>query len=246
MTDSGESARSVFTSSRLYKLADRYIDERLVVATSLLLFATPAALTVLNTKYPIPQTLHSASALLILLVPLSYGWITRSDDEAPRTNIRADEQRENAEQATRASESELIGLNYEMISEQAMYRDQLLIRANYFSIAVVGVLVNAFLRSEQVHRPAIAMVGAASGFAFWLATKSYKGTRDALNDELGRLEKTHHDLDVIQTYDTRNRSPIEKRSLSSYFVGFQIATTILWLLVYLGYVLALNVLNVLG
>jgi len=70
---------------------------------------------------------------------------------------------------------ELIVTNYTRLSEESQYRDDLLIRANYFSLAVIAVLIGTLLQASPVVRPLVAMAGVAIAYSFWLATESYKG-----------------------------------------------------------------------
>jgi len=72
---------------------------------------------------------------------------------------------------------ELIVTNYTRLSEESQYRDDLLIRANYFSLAVIAVLIGTLLQASPVVRPLVAMAGVAIAYSFWLATESYKGAR---------------------------------------------------------------------
>lgn len=127
---------------------------------------------------------------------------------------------------------ELIVTNYTRLSEESQYRDDLLIRANYFSLAVIAVLIGTLLQASPVVRPLVAMAGVAIAYSFWLATESYKGARDVLNDSMRRTETQFEELSVVEDYDTRSRSQIEKRSLSSYFIGRQMTTTFVWLVLY--------------
>ncbi|ACM55659.1 hypothetical protein Hlac_0053 [Halorubrum lacusprofundi ATCC 49239] len=127
---------------------------------------------------------------------------------------------------------ELIVTNYTRLSEESQYRDDLLIRANYFSLAVIAVLIGTLLQASPVVRPLVAMAGVAIAYSFWLATESYKGARDVLNDSMRRTETQFEELSVVEDYDTRSRSQIEKRSLSSYFIGLQMTTTFVWLVLY--------------
>lgn len=237
----------------------RDIDERFLVVIVVLLLAIPAALIALHRYYSVSPRVMRGSILFIPLALFFYWYATRSEGNASRTDVQSDRSLAFTEEIDREEpgdsdgeseeahpnanapsvDAELLSVNYEMISQQAMYRDQLLIRANYFSIAVLAVLVNIFLRTDPHLRPAVAMIGVTTAFAFWLATESYKGTRDELNDELGNIEKACREFTAVQTYDRRDRSPVGKRSLSSYFVGLQIAATILWLIVYTGYSLYL-------
>ncbi|NIB99267.1 hypothetical protein [Halobacterium sp. R2-5] len=207
---------------------DERIDERVVVVGSVALFAVPAAMAALLPYIDFPAwALRSSPALAPAAITL-YWFLTRPEDDERTDGTGSSEEGTDPE-------LELVSANYKMFSKQAMYRDRLLMRANYFSVAVVGVLVNIFLRTGPQFRPAVAMIGATSAYAFWLATESYKGARDELNEEIRTFEDTWQELSVVETYDTRERSPVGKRSLSSYFVGLQIATTALWVVVYVGY-----------
>jgi hypothetical protein len=138
------------------------------------------------------------------------------------------------------SGAQLLAANYSRLSEEAQYRDDLLVKANYFSLAIIAALGTVFFEVITELRPLVAMAGAMTGYSFWLATESYKGARDELNKSMKEHERTYEQLSVTTDYDTRDRSPIGKRSLSSYFVGLQATITALWMVIYVVLVVRLS------
>lgn len=218
-------------------------DELRQVVMSLSIFSLPALVYAAPDAVPIPVWFRWLLPVLVLLGPTVYWLLTRSGGHKPRTeNANASEEYEPMDITPEPNTTavELIATNYEQLSEQAKYRDELLIKTNYFSLAIIAVLVNIFLRIGVETRPLIAMVGAVTAYAFWLATESYKGTRDAINKQLRTLEDEQYtELNVVSTYDTRDRTTVGKRSLSSYLIGLQIVASLFWASVYFGYVLYL-------
>ncbi|MFC4542845.1 hypothetical protein ACFO5R_13025 [Halosolutus amylolyticus] len=229
-------------------MRDRLSDERYQVLVSLVVFALPGIVSAGTGISHVPTAITRSLPLFVVLGPVLYWGLTTQAGTAARTGLRTDEREPAAETDTEEDDptdrarADLIAVNYEQLSEQAKYRDKLLINANYFSLAIIAVLVNVFLRADVELRPLIAVVGAVTAYAFWLAAESYKGSRDELNGELREIEAgEYEELSVVQTYDLRDRSPIEKRSLSSYLIGLQATAVFLWwgaylfAIVYIGY-----------
>lgn len=221
-----------------------FTNETQQVVLSLCLFSLPAVVYAGGVIVPVPEQLRWLLPAFVIVAPLMYWWFTRSEDHAPRTaNVHKSGEYKPTEVPPEPSTAkvELVAANYEQLSDQAKYRDKLLINANYFSLAIIAVLVNVFLRTGPELRPLIAMVGAVTAYAFLLATESYKGTRDAINKRLRAMEdKQYPELNVVSAYDSRKRTLVGKRSLSSYLIGIQIVATILWGGTYLSYVLYLG------
>lgn len=212
-------------------------DEPWEEVLSVCIFSLPALGYAAKFVVPIPSRLLLILTVCILLGPVLYGWLTRSEDHAPRTGGT----NQNMDFKPTKIDLELVAANYHRLNDQAKYRDKLLINSNYFSLAIIAVLVNVFLSANPKLRPLIAMTGAVTAYAFWLATRSYKGTRDAINNKLRTIEEEQYpELKVVSTYDSRGRTLVGKRSLSSYLVGIQITATIIWWVIYLGYVLYLG------
>lgn len=214
------------------------------VVLSLCIFSVPALVYAVTVVVSVPKRLRWLLPAFVILAPLVYWWLTRPEDHAPRTgSVHKTEKYKPTKLPPEPTTAkiELVSANYERLSDQAKYRDKLLINANYFSLAIIAVLVNVFLRSASELRPLIAMIGVVTAYAFWLATKSYKGTRDAINKRLRVMEDEQYpELNVVSAYDSRKRTPVGKRSLSSYLIGIQIFATIMWGSVYLGYILYLS------
>lgn len=212
------------------------VDEKYLTFLGLVLFFSPALVVPLSTFVTVPAAVLRAAPGFVLLGPAVY-WLSTypgdKSDPGERTDVDGREQLS----SFRVTEIEyphveLIATNYARLSEESQYRDDLLIRANYFSLAVIAVLIGTLLQASPMLRPLVAMAGAATAYSFWLATESYKGARDALNDGMRRTETQFEELSVTEDYDTRPRSQIEKRSLSSYFIGLQMTTTLVWLALY--------------
>jgi|GEM_PF-384436 len=218
----------------------RRVDEKYLTFLGLVLFLMPALVVPISTVITVPSTVLRASPGAVLLGPVVYWLSTRPDDPAdPDERTQADRHGQSPDHRVTEVEyphPELIATNYARLSEESQYRDDLLIRANYFSLAVIAVLIGTLLQTAPAIRPFVAMAGAAIAYSFWLATESYKGARDALNDGMRRTETQLQELSVVEDYDTRSRSPIEKRSLSSYFIGLQMITTFVWSALYVSLV----------
>lgn len=216
--------------------------ERYQVVAGLLLFAFPAVVFAVSPLLPLPNGVVLTLPGFVLLGPGIYWHLTRpdsSDDQCARTtSVQAteDQPTETDEQEQPTERAELIAANYNRLSEESQKRDDFLINANYFSLAVIAVLIGMFFQVGETLRPLIAMTGAATAYSFWLATESYKGARDSLNDSMRRNEDRYSELSVVSDYDTRERSPVGKRSLSSFFIGLQSTTTLLWASVYFVFV----------
>ena len=208
-------------------------DERKVVVLCLVIFALPAGVAAANTKIAVPDLLLKMLWMLVVVAVGSYWLLTRQEGRGARTGEKK-EADDVLNEPDPDGETELVLMNYEMLSQQAMYRDKLLINANYFSLAVVGLLMNIAISVNMDLRPSIAMVGATTAYAFWLATESYKGTRDSLNKHINKMEEVHDELSATNAYDLRERTPVSKRSLSSYLTGIQIVATIFWTALYIA------------
>lgn len=214
-------------------------EERYQVVVGLVIFAFPAIVLAVSRLVTPPNLLVRVLPVCVLLGPLLYWWLTAPEDRSDRgerTKIKEKIDIPKLVAATDSEIPELVAANYSRLSEESQYRDQLLINANYFSLAVIAVFVNVFFRVNTEFRPLIAMAGAATAYSFWLATESYKGARDELNDNMRYMEYHYEELSVVSDYDTRDRSRVGKRSLSSLFIGIQSTATILWTLVYLLFV----------
>lgn len=211
-------------------------DEKYLTLIGLVLFFLPALAVPLSTTVTVPAVLLRVTPGFVLLGPAVYWLSTRPGDPAdPGERTGVDGRAELSDHRVAEIEyphAELVATNYARLSEESQYRDDLLIRANYFSLAVIAVLIGTLLQATPVLRPLVAMAGTATAYSFWLATESYKGARDALNDGMRRTETQFEELSVAEDYDTRSRSQIEKRSLSSYFIGLQMTTTLVWLALY--------------
>lgn len=215
-------------------------DERYQVILALGAFAIPGVVLAVLPLFSIPEPLLMPLPAFVLVGPAIYWWLTATDDPVnERTTAEELDLPPGStvqEQLGEPPNAALVAANYSRLSEEAQYRDDMLIKANYFSLAILAVLVGVFLQIDPVLRPFVALTGTATAYSFWLATESYKGTRDSLNDRMRIMETVYEELTVVSDYDGRRRSPVGRRSLSSYFVGFQATVTITWILMYFGFV----------
>lgn len=207
-------------------------DERNVVVLCLVVFALPAGVAAANTQIALPDILLKFLWTPVIIGVGSYWLLTRQEGRGARTGGEQ-EADEILTDPDPDGDTELVAMNYDMLSQQAMYRDKLLINANYFSLAVIALLMNIVISVDAGVKPFVAMVGAATAYAFWLATESYKGPRDSLNKRIDEMENVHDELSATNAYDLRERTPISKRSLSSYLTGIQIVATMFWTALYI-------------
>lgn len=214
-------------------------NERWVVVVGMVLFSVPAIVHAAGLFVDIPSSVAEGLFVFVFVGVAVYWRLTMETGPAART--ATGDAAANGDPNRLGDDPDLIATNYEGLLAQAEYRDKLLINANYFSLVILAALINAFLRTDPELRPLIAMVGAVTAFAFWLATESYKGSRDELNAAMRAIEDRHvTEFSVVSTYDDRDRSAVGKRSLSSYLIGIQTVATLLWTAVYLVYVLYLG------
>jgi hypothetical protein len=158
----------------------------------------------------------------IIGLPQSGRWAPESNPVEPPTKIEYNID----------PDLETLRVEYQSLVSEAQYRDKLLLRTTYFALGAItlfaGILsTNTFPRTI----PAILMLGSIVMLAFTIATNSYKDSRDALWDRIGRLENTMPELEgnlttfnTIRAMDLRLLNTV---SLSSYSVGLTIFITVL-------------------
>lgn len=126
---------------------------------------------------------------------------------------------------------DLLKVEYESLVSEAKYRDKLLLRTTYYSLGTLGLFV-ALLTSDTLSGidGVIAMVASIVMLAFAIGANSYKDSRDALWDRIGRLENTVPEfegrLTTFNTIRSMDRRLLNTMSLSSYSVGLTIFMTI--------------------
>lgn len=132
-------------------------------------------------------------------------------------------------------------LEYESLLAEAQYRDKLLLRTTYFALGAIGLFAGVLSTSSTTETPAIAMMASVVMLAFAIAANSYKDSRDALWDRIGRLEHavptfrgTLTTFNTIRGMDLRLFNTL---SLSTYTVGLTIFMTAMAYAVYLWAVL---------
>lgn len=122
---------------------------------------------------------------------------------------------------------ETLRVEYQSLVSEARYRDKLLLRTTYFALGAI-TLFAGILSTDTPSRtiPVILMLASIVMLAFAIAANSYKDSRDALWDRIGRLENTMPELrgylttfNTIREMDLRLLNTI---SLSSYSVGLTV------------------------
>ncbi|QOS13597.1 uncharacterized protein HfgLR_21925 (plasmid) [Haloferax gibbonsii] len=133
---------------------------------------------------------------------------------------------------------ELLRLEYQELCEEARYRDKLLLRTGYFALAVIGLLGAIFTSVPASIQPAIAMLASLIMMAFATAINSYKDSRDANWDRIGRLEGAVPEfrgiLTTFHTMRNMDRRMLNQLSLSSYLYSITVFITIVTFFVYLA------------
>lgn len=132
---------------------------------------------------------------------------------------------------------ETLRLEYQSLVSEAQYRDKLLIRTTYFALGAIALFAGILSTdSPSSTIPAILMLASIVMLAFAIAANSYKDSRDALWDRIGRLENAVPELrgylttfNTIREMDLRLLNTI---SLSSYSVGLTIFITALTYVLY--------------
>lgn len=210
-------------------------------------------------------TMFSLPAILILFVELPpfsnvQGILSRSLLSAlvfggvllfllftPRTGERATSQVDEWPQIPENADIDIVNredtwlTEYQEISEEARYRDRLLLRTTYFSLGIFALLVGILieLRGEPVG-PAITVVGSLLALVFTIAVNSYKDTRDSLWKEQRKIEKHpkfHQKLTVHHTVRTSGQRRLFNRlSLSSTTLTLHVFFVLVWVSSYLAFI----------
>jgi len=134
-------------------------------------------------------------------------------------------------------EADVARLEYESLLAEAQYRDTLLLRTTYFSLGAIGLFAGILSTGTSVkQQAATAMVASLVMLAFAIAANSYKDSRDALWDRIGRIEnnvpRLEGNLTTFNTIRSMDLRLLNTVSLSSYTVGL---TTFMTALAYAVY-----------
>lgn len=118
---------------------------------------------------------------------------------------------------------ELLLTEYTELLAEARYRDKLLLRTTYFSLGVVTLFTAVIKGIPAVGRPAIAMLATIIMLSFGIAANSYKDSRDAIWDRIGRLENNVSEFrGRLTSFNTIRRMKLRllnNMSLSAYSLG---------------------------
>lgn len=114
---------------------------------------------------------------------------------------------------------------YESVGREARYRDKLIIRTNYFSLALLGLFGTIYIRMPLELRPALAVAGTAIAFVFTLAVKKYSGARNELRELQREIESgsvVGRGVRPARRLQTRERDRFERVSLAEVVVLFHV------------------------
>lgn len=127
---------------------------------------------------------------------------------------------------------------YEVVSEEARYRDKLLIRSSYFALAVVALFGAMFRYTPERFQPLLLMVISLVMFLFAMALVKYKDARDPLWQRQRDLERLvpafRGRLTTFHTIRTPSRRFLDRISLSSFMTSMYLVLMVLAILGYLG------------
>lgn len=137
-------------------------------------------------------------------------------------------------------------VEYQSLVSEARYRDKLLLRTTYFALGAIALFAGILSTNTPPKAiPAIAMIASIVMLAFGIAANSYKDSRDALWDRIGRLENTVPELrgylttfNTVRAMDLRLLNTV---SLSSYSIGLMIFMTVVTYTMYFWSVLFMSI-----
>lgn len=171
----------------------------------------------------------------IIGLPQSGKWAPDYNPVEPPTKIESNQD----------PDLDTLRVEYQSLVSEAQYRDKLLLRTTYFALGAIALFAG-ILTTETSSKaiPAIVMLASIVMLAFAIAANSYKDSRDALWDRIGRLENTVPELrgylttfNTVRAMDLRLLNTV---SLSSYSVGLIIFMTVVTYALYFWSVLFMS------
>lgn len=171
----------------------------------------------------------------IIGLPQSGKWAPEHNPVEPPTRIEYNQD----------PDLDTLRVEYQSLVSEAQYRDKLLLRTTYFALGAIALFAG-ILTAETPSKaiPAIAMLASIVMLAFAIAANSYKDSRDALWDRIGRLENTVPELrgylttfNTVRTMDLRLLNTV---SLSSYSLGLIMFMTAVTYALYIWSVLFMS------
>lgn len=130
---------------------------------------------------------------------------------------------------------------YVQVSEEARYRDKLLLRTSHLSLLTFAALMNLYFTVAPAQRPGIAALGSIVSLAFAVAVNSYKDARDPLWERQRRIELSAAFEGVLTSFHTirtkGKRRGFDRLSLSGYIMNLQVLFLLIWMFVYFSTVL---------
>lgn len=219
--------------------------EILAPVIGITMFSLPAVL-VLFVDFPSPSNILGILSRSLLSVLVSGGAMVFLLF-SPRTGNKETSQVDEWPQIPENADVDIVDrentwlTEYQEISEEARYRDRLLLRTTYFSLGIFALLVGILieLQGEPVG-PAITVVGSLLALVFTIAVNSYKDTRDSLWKEQRKIEKHpkfYQKLTVHHTVRTSGQRRLFNRlSLSSTILTIHVFFVLAWVSSYLAFI----------
>lgn len=172
----------------------------------------------------------------IIGLPQSGKWAPDSNPVEPPTKLECKQDHN----------LETLRVEYESLVSEAQYRDKLLLRTTYFALGAITLFAGILsTNTPSKFIPTIVMLASIVMLAFAIAANSYKDSRDALWDRIGRLENTVPELqgylttfNTVRAMDLRLLNTV---SLSSYSVGLILFMTAVTYLLYFFSVLSMSI-----
>lgn len=160
----------------------------------------------------------------------TYSDVSKPRRDWPRTFPVFDSETSYGDEGSLSAEDrEILLTEYEVISEEARYRDRLINRSTYFALAVLAGFGTLFPSTEPHQKPALLMVLSLSMYVFAMAIIKYKDARDPLWKRQRDLERLvpsiRGKLTAFHTLRTPPRRSLDKLSMSSFLINVYVAFT---------------------
>lgn len=195
-----------------------------IFAAFMLLLASILHLPILSQNVGIEISAVSLPAMLIGAVTAII-WVRRDYAEYPAGSTNEDFSIDDEEY-----ELEILVSEYEQLCEEIRYRDRLVIKTTYFSLATLAVVANIFVSVPNPYRPLVASFGMMLSFAYAVYTITYKLTRDDLRERQENVEEHWLFNDYLSTSKTISSGSHSSATLklTSRIVEAHVAFYLLW------------------
>lgn len=137
---------------------------------------------------------------------------------------------------------ELLLHDHAQSSEDARYRDRLIMQAFYISLVALAALIDALVRiwDKIEFCLAVSFIGFAIFFIFSASVKSIKGSRDAAWRRRGDIEKEPQLIDLVKInksiVERSKRDWWEKLHVGNLIWRFEFFTFISWALILIAFI----------